>query len=132
MSKLCQYVWKNPQKTGKGNYIRCVNCGNSRITMIDDLSRCKRNCGEAGPAPQWKPKSKLGDWVEKRLRSIGITKRRYNRFLVFFYLRDPNDPRCLKCNKRQEQLNRFGDWVQQRKLWRLLARLLAALNARVA
>lgn len=118
INKYCTYIWKSRLR----KQIRCTKCGNTRYTKHDELARCFRLCGKEGPSGRWRPPTKLGDFVANGLASVGISKRRYVQFLVFFYLRKPSKS-CGNCSRRQEQLNQLGDWLTLRWL-----RLVAALR----
>lgn len=113
MSNYCHYIWVSRFR----RKIQCVNCGNTRFTKHEDLELCRRKCGKKGKPGRWRPQTKLGDFVSACLASIGITKKRYSRLLVFLYLRTPQRG-CGGCGARQEKLNRIGDGVL--RWWRSL------------
>lgn len=57
----------------------------------------KKNCKLPG----------LGDRVRRGLDSIGITRQRYWRAMIYLRLADPS--KGCGCGKRAEKLNRIGD-----------------------
>lgn len=52
-------------------------------------------------------REKLGDWVERKLKSVGITQERIADALDAVGM--PGDG-CDGCKKRKEWLNRMSDW----------------------
>lgn len=54
----------------------------------------------------------LGDRVSYYLRRCGITKEGWHAWMVYLspYEERKKESECSGCKKRQEKLNRFGDW----------------------
>lgn len=112
LPKNCEYEFCGPQDSWRvTRRIRCVNCGNTRLTTLADPKCCRRICGNPGAPGRWKPRTRLGDVIAKGLARVGITKRRYTRALIYFRLIEPG--RACGCGSRQEAINRFGDGMQR-------------------
>ena len=81
---------------------RCTQCG-----CLVEL-RIRRTCHAwiATAPPQLQPNRGLGDYTERLLASIGVTKDRYVAAKKLFGLA----PTC-GCAERQAWLNRVGKWL---------------------
>lgn len=94
----CLFKW-----TEAGKRYRCQRCGfTDTASPITNIERIHRRC-EIPYNPG------LGDYVALLLARIGITKRRWAEWK--YYLRISNAKNCGICKRRQEQLNRIGDWL---------------------
>lgn len=66
------------------------------------MARTYRRVVETGPPPS--PQQQLGDWVESRLKSIGVTKESYQAVKAAMGL-----PPTCDCDERKEWLNQLGE-----------------------
>lgn len=84
---------------------KCRECG---YELKRDYAKPPiRNC-----LSPWKPPEKLGDWTERQLTAIGITKDRYKEAKAKFGLA----PEC-NCDSRINTLNTLSDWKQSVIKW---------------
>ena len=89
-------VWTGLQKGDK-----CRECG--YVLKHDYPQPPIRECLSV-----WRPPVKLGDWTERQLSTLGITKERYVQAKELFGLA----PEC-NCDRRIAWLNQVSDWWER-------------------
>lgn len=86
-----------------GDAFVCQSCGTVRPVKLVRECSAERKSGITVEPPKV---TRLGDYTEQLLSSIGVTKDRYRAAKELFGLA----PTC-NCESRQEWLNKVGTWL---------------------
>ena len=88
-----------------------INCHCGKRITVEVPSKVKCQCGAKYETRHHTPdgtkpiREGLGDWTERHLQSIGVTKERYKAAKELFGLA----PTC-GCDARKQWLNSVSDW----------------------